>query len=171
MVTTVKPTDPVVVDRLMELFYEPLEAAVHSQLSDCHCESKETVYTNTEFLMHTGFGPKVNKGFAKNGAYAVKAKCDGCGDCELVWIDDQIIWNILRSLPINAALFDWIAREQMRLGCTHMMQNTVISTPYTGSFIYWYGERHIICLKCGAEIIIDPDIRSSKETIQTSKIW
>lgn len=171
MVTTVKPTDPVVVDRLMSLLYEPLEAAVHNQLSDCHCEPKETVYTNTEFLMYTGFGPKVNKGFAKNGAYAVKAKCDGCGDCELVWIEDRLIWNILKSLPINDELFDWIAREQMRLGCTHMMQHTVISTPYTGSFIYWYGERHIICLKCGAEIIIDPDIRSSKETIQTSRIW
>ena len=56
----------------MELLYEPLEAEVHRQLSDCHCESKETVYTNTEFLMHTGFGPKVNKGFAKNGAYLSK---------------------------------------------------------------------------------------------------
>lgn len=171
MVTTVNPTDPVVVDHWMALLYEPLEEAVHSQLSECYCESKEIVYTNTEFLMHIGFGPKVNKGFANHGSYLVKAKCDGCGDCESVWIEDKLIWNILRALPINDELFDWIAREQMRLGCTHMMQHTVISTPYTGSFIYWYGERHIICLTCGAEIIIDPDIRSSKETIQTSRIW
>lgn len=167
--TVLKVTDPITVDQMVETFYEPLEAEVHRQLTYCYCGSKATVYTNAEFLKHTGFGPKLKKDFAEYGAYMVTAKCDDCGYCEPVWINADIIRNVPQ---IDEKLFDWIAREQMELGCTHMMQHTVISTPYTGSFVYWYGERHIVCLECGAELILDPDIRRGTRTIiHTARIW
>lgn len=145
------PIHPPIIDGMMDQFYEPLEAEVHRQLTNCHCGSKATVYTNAELLKYTGFGTKLKKEFTEHGAYYVEAKCDDCGDCEQVWIDADLI----RKLPqIDDRLFDWIARDLMSLGCTHMMQHTVISTPYTSNYEYWYGERHAICLECGADIIL-----------------
>lgn len=147
-----RPPDRNIVDMIRKQFYEPLEAEVHRQLTDCHCESTAPVYTNAEFLKHTGFGPKLKKDFAQYGAYCITAKCDDCGDCEQVWINADLIWKLPQ---MNEELFDWIARDQMELGCKHMMQHTVISTPYTSNYEYWYGERHAICLECGAEIILE----------------
>lgn len=148
----VRPPDRGIVDFIRKQFYEPLEAEVHRQLTDCHCESNAPVYTNAEFLKHIGLGPKLEKDFAEYGSYCVMAKCDDCGDCEPVWIHADLIWKLPQ---MNKELFDWIARDQMKLGCMHMMQHTVISTPYTSYYEYWYGERHAICLECGAEIILE----------------
>ena len=97
------PTHQQIVDGMVDQFYEPLEAEVHRQLTYCYCGSKATVYTNAEFLKHTGFGPKLKKDFAEYDAYMVMAKCDDCGYCEPVWIDADLIWKLPQ---IDESLFD-----------------------------------------------------------------